>query len=153
MRVLKDEEERLERKKYIDVFIDKLQDGYAENIMTLRQYSDGYCYKGYLWDYFKKAIVVTERFCLDWIEDNAMGCIKVLWDIHSKDNIFIENYWKYPKHSILCLCKSELRTIIGSLPEDIYIYDDTYRWTIALTHEQINEKHRFCLLESIATEG
>lgn len=35
---------------------------------------------------------------------------------------------------------------INNLPEDIYIVDDTFEWSIALTHETDAQQNRYCLL-------
>ena len=39
----------------------------------------------------------------------------------------------------------ELLARMADLPEDIYIFDDTYSWTIALTHETDAQKRPYCL--------
>lgn len=146
MRIITDSEEFFEREQYIKKFIKSTQTGYVENIGTYELYSDGYCYSGYLWEYLKRIRVVSERFCFDWLNNYAQDKIFILWDIHSKEKVFVDDYWKYPKHSILEICKDEFNSIVDLLPEDIYIYDKSYEWTIALTHEWIDDNRRYCLL-------
>ena len=34
---------------------------------------------------------------------------------------------------------------MADLPEDIYIFDDPYSWTIALTHETDAQERPYCL--------
>lgn len=49
----------------------------------------------------------------------------MFWDIHSKDRIFIPNYWKYPKEAFLKMKVEEFLENMNNLPEDIYVVDDT----------------------------
>ena len=42
------------RKKYISTFVNTESRLYIDRIKTLKQYSDGMCYTGYLWDCLKK---------------------------------------------------------------------------------------------------
>ena len=39
----------------------------------------------------------------------------------------------------------ELLARMADLPEDIYIFDDTYSWTIALTHDTDAQERPYCL--------
>ena len=39
----------------------------------------------------------------------------------------------------------ELLARMADLPEDIYIFDDTYSWTIALTHDTDAQERPHCL--------
>lgn len=68
----------------------------------------------------------------------------MLWDIHTAERIFIEDYWKFGKNNVLKLEFAELMNNLHYLPDDIYILDENYAWTIALTHEYIDDK-RWCL--------
>lgn len=121
------------RKKYIDAFVDTNTEFYKQNIENLKQFSDGKCYTGYLWDCLKNPTVI------DWkiIESYASLFTKVLvfWDIHSCDRIFIPDYWKFPKDACIEMSYMDLLQNKEFLPEDIYIFDKTFSWTIIFTHE------------------
>lgn len=59
----------------------------------------------------------------------------VFWDNHSCDRILIPDYWKFPKESCLRMKYGDLCRNKIYLPEDIYIFDNSFQWTIAFTHE------------------
>ena len=63
--------------------------------------------------------------------------------------ILIPDYWKYPKESVLKMTSQEFMRNRDSLPDDIYVMDDTFEWSIAFTHEEDAQQKRFCLF----TEG
>lgn len=130
------------RSEYIKSFMDTQKQYYNKYIDTVNEYSDGACYTGYLWDCLKNAIVID----LQYIESisNNLNSVYVLWDIHTKERIFIEDYWKFGKDSILKLKFAELMKNLEYLPEDIYIFDESFTWTVVLTHEYVDDK-RWCL--------
>ena len=133
--------ERL-RDQYIEKFINIENELYQERIVNRHKFCDGYCYLGYLWDYLKSPCVISG----DYIKTIAKSIdeVYVFWDIHSCERILIKNYWKYAKDAILRLNFSTL--LIGQkyLPEDIYIFDDSFSWTLIKTHEDIDGKC-YCL--------
>ena len=67
-----------------------------------------------------------------------------MWDVNSKDYIFIPDYWKYPKEAVLSISVEEFKKIKDTLPEDVYLYDNSFSWSIALTHEYSDEDERYC---------
>lgn len=131
------------RKDFTEYFVDVNSDYYLHRIKNKKLFSDGYCYTGYLWDCFKNPTVQTPDFCLQLIK--RFKVFYVFWDIHSCENILIPNYWKYPKDSVLKLDYFEFCSIKNDLPEDIYVFDDSFLWCIAFTHEQYKEQ-QFCVL-------
>ena len=62
-----------------------------------------------------------------------------------------ENRARCPEKHVLPICPTqrvtpdELLARMADLPEDIYIFDDTYSWTIALTHETDAQERPYCL--------
>lgn len=131
------------RRKYIKKFIDYKSDYYVENIKKKDRCQDGFCYDGYLWDALIKPVVINERD-IDIFLKNKEN-IYIMWDIHSCEKIFVKNYWKYPKKSILFLERWN-NMLKSELPEDIYIYDKTFKWTVIYTHETNEYGSRYCLL-------
>ena len=132
------------RKKYINKFIDKECEEYKEFIKKTKRYIDGECYDGYLWDclFIKELEIIKEKYFNDVsckIED-----VYVFWDIHSCQKIGIDEYWRFDKHDVLRLDFNVLLKGLKYLPEDIYIFDNTYNWTLIYTHEEIDEC-RYCI--------
>lgn len=130
------------REKYIENFINSNDKSYREQIQLRHRFVDGYCYLGYLWDYIISPVVIEEEEIKEIAK--KMGGIYVFWDIHTCERIFIKDYWKFDKDAIL---KMNVETLLQGeeyLPEDIYIFDESFSWTLIKTHEDING-NRFCL--------
>lgn len=132
------------REAYIRRFVDTTAAYYITNIQHRTPCSDGMCYSGYLWDCFRKPRPMSREACLAYLSGASDTCY-VFWDIHSKDRILIPDYWKYPKDAVLRVTPDELLARMADLPEDIYIFDDTYSWSIALTHETDAQERPYCL--------
>lgn len=130
------------RERYIDTFVDRTHSLYRERIEERYQFKDGYCYTGYLWDCLKVPVLTKEEY----IESKAKEIdeVYVFWDIHSCERIFIKDYWKFDKDTVLELKFSDLIEGQNNLPEDVYIFDDSFLWTLILTHEDIYGE-RYCL--------
>ena len=105
--------------------------------------SDGYCYIPYLWDTLKKCRICDEEKIEHVLE--IKNQFYIMWDIHSRDFIWIDNYWKYPKEAILKVTFNDYINIRNSLPEDIYFFDDSFAWGYSLTHETLNKQKRYCV--------
>ena len=130
--VFEDEYANVLREKYINTFIDDNKHSYKDNIQELRKFSDGYCYTGYLWEF----IIFPEVIEFDYLKKLSFETdVYVFWDIHTKERIFIENYWKFNKHDVLKLNYNILLNNLKYLPEDIYIFNEALDWTLILTHE------------------
>ena len=142
MILVDDKQSNLLRVKYVDEFVNKLSSYYFNNIQHLKKYSDGLCYDGYLWDCLKNAEVVSESKA-DLILKEKHN-IYIMWDLHSNEKILIPDYWKYPKNSILH-CEKWSADFKIDLPEDIYVFDDTFSWSIVYTHEEMKPGKRYCL--------
>lgn len=142
MILIDNENSNLLRDKYVDKFINKFSSYYFNNIQHLKKYSDGLYYSGYLWDCLQKPNVISESKA-DCILQGKKN-IYIMWDLHSNDKVLIPNYWKFPKNSILYYekwfadCKEEL-------PEDIYVFDDSFNWSVIYTHEELKPGKRYCL--------
>ena len=128
------------RKIYIDKFIDVKKEYYVKCVKKLKEYSDGMCYTGYLWDCMKESTQIDFQDFLKFLLED----VYVFWDIHTKERIFIEDYWKFEKRSFLKLDFKVLIENLNYLPEDIYIFDQSLLWTLVLTHEYVDDK-RWCL--------
>ena len=130
------------RQKYIQAFINTNSHYFIDTIKKVENFKDGLCYTGYLWDCLKSCTVISEKKAEDILEEKKD--IYVMWDIHSCEKIFIPNYWKYPKMSVL-LVDRWTKKINEELPEDIYFFDDSFSWSIIFTHETNAKGRRYCL--------
>lgn len=129
------------RNKYIDKFVDSQSEYFKKYIKNKKVCSDGLCYEGYLWDCLKKPIKIKMNDIIAY--SDRLNSVIVFWDIHSKDKIFIENYWKFGKETIIEIDFNILIDNLEYLPEDIYIIDKNFEWSLILTHED-NNGERIC---------
>jgi hypothetical protein len=134
------------RSRYIKTFVDFEGEFYKANIETKHKFSDGYCYTGYLWDCLVSPIIISQEY-LEATQKN-LGSVYVFWDIHSCERIFIDEYWKFGKDSVLQLDMKILMSGKVHLPEDIYIFDESFDWTLILTHEHTSSG-RYCLKSGV----
>lgn len=135
------ESDRL-REEFIREFVDVNDEYYKQYIARRTQYIDGECYTGYLWDCLRNKELIREKDINSLSQ--VLGDVFVMWDIHTCERIFIEDYWKFDKDTILKLKFETLLQGEKFLPEDIYIFDETFSWCLVKTHEDI-AGGRFCL--------
>lgn len=144
MKILTAKKSKQIRRHYFNKFLNKNTDLFQHEISKPKLCSDGFCYCGYMWDTFLNPQLISYNQAIKKIMYSKF--IYILWDINSCENIFIQNYWKYPKKRVLLIPTIEFKKISKTLPEDIYIFDETFEWTIALTHEDIDGT-RYCLYQ------
>ena len=143
MIVLNSQKSNILREQYIENFVDFHSDYYNQRIKNLVRFSDGFCYIGYLWDCIKHPMIISEAEATKVLKNKRN--IYIMWDIHTCERIFIPNYWKYPKLSII-LSKTWTEELCKELPEDIYFFDETFSWSIIFTHETDIKGNRYCLV-------
>ena len=150
MEVLNSEYSQLIRELYIECFVNTQSPHYIEGVQTRIPFRDGLCYTSYLWDCLKKPKKISRNKALNllWERKNVF----IMWDIHSEERIFIPNYWKYPKESVLLLEVFDEEKL-KDLPEDIYIFDDTFSWSVILTHETDRKGNPYCIFTSFDDEN
>ena len=130
------------RCEYIKNFINTSSLYYKENIERKILFSDGLCYTGYLWDYLLKPTVISECKANQFLQGKRR--MFIMWDIHSCERILIPNYWKFPKTKIIST-DAGIESFKHDLPEDVYIFDDTFSWSVIYTHETDEKEDRYCL--------
>jgi len=130
------------RTQYINAFINTSSEFYKLYIENQYKFIDGYCYTGYLWDCLNSPDIADELYVKEI--QKKINNVYVLWDIHSCERILVENYWKFEKDAVLSLSMDTLLSGMEHLPEDLYIFDDSFTWTVIFTHENIDGK-RYCL--------
>ena len=121
------------RRKYIDKYINTYSKYYIERIETLEEFSDGLCCTGYLWDCLKSPTFIHE----EQIEKyrSKLKQVLIFWDNHSKDVIYIKDYWKFGKKTMVRVDYNLFLDHAHFFPEDVYLTDETLQWTIVFTHE------------------
>lgn len=132
------------RAEYISAFVDVENQYYKKTVSQFRQFRDGFCYEGYLWDCLKKP---HERITFQNLAEMLEGLanVYVFWDIHSNELLVKPNLWKFPKPSVLRLTGSQLMHGFRFLPEDLYVCDATFTWTLITTHEEDHpDRVRLC---------
>ena len=142
MEILNQQKAEEFRRKYISLFVNTESEHYNQYIAKLRMFKDGLRYTGYLWDCFINPTLVSAAYCDNYLK--RKGEIYIFWDIHSCERIPIPDYWKYPIDCLMCMTYDEYQEHKHVLPEDVYIFDETFSWTIAYTHEDI-EGEQYCL--------
>ena len=140
--VLPLDEANILREMYIENFNDTSKEGYKNNISERKLFPDGYCYTGYLWDYVKRYQRITFQSLIN--EFTNKKSVLVLWDIHSSNRIFINDYWKFGKDNVVRIETKYLIEGLDYFPEDIYVFDNDFLWTYIITHED-DGKRRICL--------
>lgn len=130
------------RCKYIQSFIHTTSNYYIEKIERKTRFRDGLCYVGYLWDCLINPQSISENEATQILQGKRK--IFIMWDIHSCERILIPHYWKYPKTRIL-FTHQWFDALKSDLPEDIYVFDDTFRWSVIFTHETDMKGNRYCI--------
>lgn len=130
------------RGNYIRNFVDTASTYYKENIEQKTMFSDGLCYTGYLWDCLLKPSIILENKAEQILQEKRK--IFIMWDIHSCDRILVPDYWKFPKTKVL-YADAWAKTFKDDLPEDIYVFDGTFSWSVIYTHETDLKNNRYCL--------
>lgn len=138
------------RLSYIDRFIDTSAEHYKNTIRKTTMFIDGPCYTGYLWDCLRSPTVISEHQADRLLKKKRD--IYMMWDIHSCERILTPHYWTFPKTAVL-YAKAWSETFQTILPEDIYVFDDTLRWSIIYTHETNIDDSRYCLSALPTGEG
>jgi hypothetical protein len=148
--IVNKEKKKSLREEFIKKFVYTETDHYKKYIATLKEYPDGMCYDGYLWDSLKadhKQIERTMEQAIEYLKhkDNVF----VMWDIYSRHRVYDNSKLatNYPKDTVIEINSLELCRLIETewsnylidnvncLPEDIYIYDEKLNWYVIFTHE------------------
>ena len=121
------------RKRYINKYINTNSKFYIDRIETLTQFSDGLCCTGYLWESLKSPMFIHE----EQIETyrSKLKQVLIFWDNNSKDRIYIKDYWKFGKKTMVRVAYNLFLDHAHFFPEDVYLTDETLQWTIVFTHE------------------
>lgn len=141
MQIIEGNEYLTVKELFLEQFINQESSHYKEYILNKRQYSDGLFQTGYFWDFLKEHNRKTENYCFNVLLNKEQ--FYVLWDALSSEHITIPNYYQYPREAGLILSSQEFLELANTLPEDVYFFDDSLIWCVALTHED-DGKRRLC---------
>ena len=130
------------RRRFADSFINRTSEYYKTAIRETRMCSDGMCYLGRLWVCFHERIMIAEDKAVETAKEFPK--LLIMWDLNSADRIKIPGYWKYPKRAVLQITPNELETVLPTLPEDVYVFDEDCTRVVAFTNEQVS-KGRYCV--------
>ena len=142
MTVLGQSKSDILRNEYISAFVNCDSPHYKKFIEQKRMFTDGMCYVGYLWDCLLNMDVISEYRAKMMLTEKRD--VFIMWDIHSCERIFIPDYWKYPKTSVLYAAEWS-DSLMADLPEDLYLFDETFMWSVIFTHETNDKGRRYCL--------
>lgn len=142
MTVLGQSKSDILRNEYISAFVNCDSPHYRKYIEQKRMFTDGMCYVGYLWDCLLNMDVISEYRAKMMLTEKRD--VFIMWDIHSCERIFIPDYWKYPKTSVLYAAEWS-DSLMSDLPEDLYLFDETFMWSVIFTHETNDKGRRYCL--------
>lgn len=138
------------RDQFIKNFINTVHEHYIKHIGMLKEYSDGMCYDGYLWDVLNEPydkVVRKQEEALEYLLKK--DTVLVMWDICSNERICLNDTIRHnnSKDAIISVKADELCELVEyewssgwdlenrCLPEDIYIFDETMNWCVIFTHE------------------
>lgn len=134
------------RDAFIDAFVDQESVFYKDRIVISLQDSESSCYRGYLWECFKTYDVVSITWVLHKL---SMSCdpVYAMCDLHPEE--YFPVGWDYPRDVVFSFDAKNTEKMISVLPEDCYFFDDSLRWAIALTHEEIKPGKRSCIFVNL----
>ncbi len=150
------EQERADmlRHEFVEKYTDKTLPFYQKTL-RMRQFFDGMCYMGYIWEVLKKPYdMITREAALTLLGNKAE--VYVMWDIRTMKNVAQKFQYKVPKDRVIRTdgqsLAEQLRVDFASLaepvsflPEDIYVFDDSLSWFIAFTHEPDERGDIMCM--------
>jgi len=96
---------------------------------------------GYLWECIKNRERISER--LLWDGPLFERRVFVLWDSLSSEQVRKKDYWKFPKDAALQMNYRDVPEFRPFLPEDMYLVDEDFTFTIIFTHETDLENRVF----------
>jgi hypothetical protein len=68
----------------------------------------------------------------------------VMADDHSRDRVIGAPLWPYAPLSVARFSPGLLLESLAELPEDLYVFDESMKWSLVATHED-DGKRRICL--------
>lgn len=133
------------RERYIKKFINTESEWYKEYILKDLKLGKSY-YNGYLRDCLRKSDIFHISELVGYLEGEEE--VYVFWDLHQDTHQLDKGkYWLFEKESILEIKYKILLKSLDFLPEDLYVFDKSFQWSIIFTHEYRNNE-RILLISS-----
>jgi hypothetical protein len=81
-------------------------------------------------------------------EDSLRPVDYLMWDVKSCEQILDRRYLNFDSDAVMRLAPEVAFTGQSLLIEDLYFFDDSWNWCVALTHEYVQEDpaRRLCLV-------
>lgn len=142
VRLLSREKSASVRERFIQTFIDTSSANFLERIAATRSFWDGEKQTGYLWECFRRCNRISyEQFIAGVMRHDP---VLVMADDLSRVEVVGAPLWAYPPGSVISLSPDTLIPLLPALPEDLYVFDESVSWTLALTHEHEGQD-RICV--------
>jgi hypothetical protein len=128
------------RRRFVAARVDPALVRQMPQALEVKDFDDGPAYEGYLWDFLEGKRVVTEPEI--WGAVAGAERLYAMSDLHSAERVRLPE--GFPRGTVLRASAEVLRAGLAYLPEDLYLFDDSFTWAAALTHEDVDGT-RFCL--------
>lgn len=92
-------------------------------------------YTTYLWDHINREGLRTIREGAVWNEVQRDQPVFVMWDLHEPSRVAVPGYFQLPIGTVIRAPIGILKRGASFLPEDLYVFDDSYTWCTIRTHE------------------
>ena len=101
-----------------------------------------------MWEFLPSSAVVDEPTA--WRTILEPSWTYVMWDVKSADQIRDPRYLNFDRRDVLRLAPEVAFTGQSYLIEDLYFFDDSWNWYVALTHEYVEEDpaRRLCFVRT-----
>ena len=125
------------RVKFQKYFLDTDSDCFRDRVSELVRFPDGEYQRGYMWECLSSFTESDWGRCWAILRESAT--LYVLWDSHSAYHIQRPNYWRFGRSDVLECTPACLRQGLNLLPDDLYLVDRTFSWSVVRTHEPWEE--------------
>ena len=155
------------REQFVDLYVDTSCETYIKYIKSLKATDVVYGYDmrvSFLYDCLKVGSYYTEEFhkVVNFLRRLENRQVFVMWDIRPKKHIYPDSYptipYPYTRYflsdTVLRIEANEVAEIllhdVGLYPteqywgEDLYVFDDSLRWYIAFTHNEMASGDNAC---------
>jgi len=147
------------RNEFVRNFVNTNMPLFNDHIIQIK--NDGY--SGFLWEFLHNPSVIDEKDAFSHIEKKPL--VLFFFDnwhsYKSKTYVFPEKTWKHTvyKSSGVVLLDIMLNYCfvglehqekdIEPIPDEVYIFDETYNWYIVLTKENLPNGERLCFSKGL----
>ena len=119
-----------------------------------KQYTDRYAdktlrYRGYLWEVIRGLTIIDRKTALELLESKDK--VFVMWDNRTMQNVAQRIAYPFPADMMFSMQAKDLSDQLKidfnnprekpALPTELYIFDQSMKWTIIFTHE--SDQHTF----------